>query len=136
MNHLIGQKNFLCTYEKTHNIITMFKFQFIEVNFSKKITSTTFTTMQQYNMVKLSCLAHLKHCNNCFTHNICDNSSISNSNSMDIALQNSIFSMDIITNGRGEGQKQQEYLMLMELKLESKGTSNHKIQKSTQWQNV
>jgi hypothetical protein len=51
-------------------------------------------------------LQHLQHCNNFFTHNICDNSNISNSNSMDIAMENSIFSIDIITNGRGEGQKQ------------------------------
>jgi hypothetical protein len=36
---------------------------------------------------------------------MCDNSSISNSNSMNIAMENSVISMDIIRNGRGERQK-------------------------------
>jgi hypothetical protein len=51
--------------------------------------------MQQYNIVNFHALHTYNIATIFFTHNICDNSSISNSNSM-----------DIITDGRGEGQKQ------------------------------
>jgi len=42
---------------------------------------------------------------------MCDNSSISNSNSMNIAMENSIISMDIIKNGRGGKAKKKGILM-------------------------
>jgi hypothetical protein len=94
---------FITPMKKPRTLLQCLNFCLLKLTFQNNSHLQHSQQCNNITLLNFHALQHLQHCNNFFTHSICDNSSISNSNSMDIAMENSIFSMDITTNGRGEG---------------------------------
>lgn len=106
MNNLNCHNFFFTPMKKPKTLLQCLNFSLLKLTFQNNYHLQHSQQCNNRTLLNFHTLQHLQHCNNFFTHNMCDNSSIPNSNSMYTAMENSIFLMDIITNGRGEGQKQ------------------------------